>query len=58
MAEHLTVSACSDLVLHRYTRPAFVRSVHRRDAPKSKRWLLSGDWSNFVFARSPVILLI
>ena len=31
--------------------------THRRAAPKGKRWLLSGDWSNFVFARSPFIWL-
>jgi hypothetical protein len=58
VAEHLTVSAWSDLVLPRYTRPALIHSVHRTNALKSKRWLLPGDWSNFVFARSRVILLI
>lgn len=57
-AERLTVSACSDLVLSRYTRLALLRSIQRRDVLKSKRWLLSGDWNDFVFGRIPVILLI
>jgi len=41
VAQHLTVCACPDLVLLRYTRPAL--APHRSEALKSKRWFLSGD---------------